>query len=37
MKIYFAYRTGYTPNHRQVQVLEANSILEWFQPTPNIS
>lgn len=31
MKIYFAYRTGYTPNHRQVQVLEANSILEWFQ------
>lgn len=31
MKIYFAYRTGYTANHRQVQVIEANSILEWFQ------
>ncbi|MDY3317741.1 hypothetical protein PG630_10510 [Riemerella anatipestifer] len=31
MKIYFTYRTGYTPNHRQVQVVDANSILEWFQ------
>ena len=31
MKIYFAYRTGYEPNHRKIEQFESGSILNWFQ------
>lgn len=30
MKIYFAYRSGYIPNHRHLRVFEADSVLDWF-------
>ena len=31
MKIYFAYRSPYLPNHRHLKTFEADSILDWFQ------
>lgn len=30
MKIYFAYRDGYTPGNRITKVFEADSVFDWF-------